>query len=226
MKRTRLLIACAVLGLTGIVFAGGTSLFDGHSLQGWMEAQRNPPVPSVAGWIVTNGVLASTGTGRGVLFTTADYSHYRLMFTMRHVSGKPDHAACVLIFCQRPQSGEKPLDALGGIQFQVPNGGSWDYRPGHNNSGQGEYTHLPHDKFNSHEWSRVELVVDASTGIAKMAVAQPIDAKAVEILDFHDAEAGRAGPVALQMHNGSLFDEYKDISIEINPPTDDLITTK
>jgi len=57
-------------------------------------------------------------------------------------------------------------------------------------------------------------------------VAQPIDAKAVEVLDFHDAGAGRKGPIALQMHNGGLFDEYKDISIEINPPTDDLITTK
>ena len=52
------------------------------------------------------------------------------MFTMRHVSGNPDHQACVLIFCSRPQPGEKPLDALGGIQFQVPNGGHWDYRPG------------------------------------------------------------------------------------------------
>jgi hypothetical protein len=227
MKNTQLLLmACVALGLPGTVFGGGTSLFDGHTLQGWVDAERKPADPPTAGWIVTNGVLASTGAGRGVLYTTGDYSHYRLMFTMRHVSGKPDHAACVLIFCQRPQKDEKPLDALGGIQFQVPNGGSWDYRPGHNNSGKGEYTHLPHAKFDAHEWSRIELVVDASTGTAKMAVAQPIDAKAVEVLDFHDADAGRPGPIALQMHNGGLFDEYKDISIEIDPAADDLITTK
>src|SRR5580704_14814012 len=75
------------------------------------------------GWIVQNDTMASTGSGRGVIYTTKDYNRYRLMFTMRHVSGKPDHQACVLIFCTRPQADEKPLDALGGIQFQVPNGG-------------------------------------------------------------------------------------------------------
>src|ERR1700691_4426970 len=82
------------------------------------------------GWIVKDGAMASTGTGRGVIYTAKDYGRFRLMFTMRHVSGNPDHQACVLIFCSRPQPDEKPLDALGGIQFQVPHGGHWDYRPG------------------------------------------------------------------------------------------------
>ena len=77
-----------------------------------------------------DGAMASTGSGRGVICTAKDYSRYRLIFTMRHVTGNPDHQACVLIFCIRPQADEKPLDALGGIQFQVPNGGHWDYRPG------------------------------------------------------------------------------------------------
>jgi hypothetical protein len=148
------------------------------------------------------------------------------MFTMRHVSGKPDHQACILIFCTRPAAEEKPLDALAGIQFQVPNGGSWDYRKGHNNSGAGEYVHVEHPKFNPSEWCRVELVVDAATGTARMAVAQPVGAKAVEVLDFHVPEAGRPGPIALQMHNAGLFDEYKDLTIEINPASDELTTTK
>ena len=74
------------------------------------------------GWVVKDGAMASTGAGRGVIYTAKDYGRYRLMFTMRHVSGNPDHQACVLIFCTRPQPGEKPLDALAGIQFQVPNG--------------------------------------------------------------------------------------------------------
>jgi hypothetical protein len=195
-------------------------LFNGQTLDGWIQIPANS-------WVVTNGVMASTGAGRGVLYTTNQYSHYRLEFTMRHVSGgQHDHQACVLIFCTAPTAGEKPLDALGGIQFQPPNGSGWDYRPGHNNSGKGEYTHLPHAKFDPHEWSRVELLVNAADGTARMAVAQPLTSKAVEVVDFKEPTAGKTGPIAWQMHNAGLFDEYKDVTLETDPKVDELITTK
>jgi len=168
--------------------------------------------------------MASTGAGRGVIYTANDYSHYRLIFTMRHVSGDPDHEACVLIFCTRPQPGEIPLDALGGIQFQVPNGGHWDYRPGQNNAGGEEFTTVIKPKYDPHEWSRIEILADASTGTARMAVAQPVGSKALEVLDFKNPVAGKIGPIAWQMHNGGLFDEYKDIVIEANPKNNDLVT--
>lgn len=180
----------------------------------------------VTGWVVKDGAMASTGSGRGVIYTAKDYSRYRLMFTMRHISGDPDHQACVLIFCTRPQAGEKPLDALGGIQFQVPNGGHWDYRPGMNNNGGEEFTSVMKTHFDVHEWSRVEILADATTGTARMAVAQPPGAKAVEVLNFKDATAGKAGPVAWQMHNAGLLDEYKDATIELDPNVDDLITLR
>jgi hypothetical protein len=181
---------------------------------------------SSTGWVVKDGAMASTGAGRGVIYSAKDYSRYRLMFTMRHVSGNPDHQACVLIFCNRPQAGEKPLDALGGIQLQVPNGGHWDYRPGMNNSGGQEFTSVTKTHFDVHEWSRVEILADAAKGIARMAVAQPPGSKAVEVLDFKDAAAGKVGPIAWQMHNAGLFDEYKDVTIELDPKDDDLITVK
>jgi hypothetical protein len=181
---------------------------------------------ATTGWVVKDGVMASTGAGRGVIYTANDYKRYRLMLTMRHVSGKPDHPACVLIFCARPQPGEMPLDALGGIQFDVPGGGHWDYRPGMNKDGGAEYTTLSKPPFNVHEWSRIELLVDATTGTARMAVAQPPGSKAIEVLDFKDSTAGRVGPIALQMHNAGLFDEYKDLSIELDPREDALITTE
>jgi hypothetical protein len=145
---------------------------------------------------------------------------------MRHVSGDPDHQACVLIFCSRPQGVEKPLDALGGIQFQVPNGGHWDYRPGMNNSGGPEFTPVTKTRFDAHEWSRVEIVADAARGAARMAVAQPLGSKAVEVLDFQDPAAGKAGPIAWQMHNAGLFDEYKDVMIEADPKDDELMSLK
>jgi hypothetical protein len=178
-----------------------------------------------AGWIVKNGVMASTGAGRGVIYTARDYGRFRLMFTMRHVSGDPDHQACILVFCTRPEHDQTPLDALGGIQFQVPKGGHWDYRSGHNNAGGVEFVEMQKPGFDPHEWSRVEIVADAVTGAVRMAVAQPVGSKAVEVLEFHDPNAGKPGPIALQMHNAGLFDEYKDMTIEENPPTLDLTTT-
>jgi hypothetical protein len=181
---------------------------------------------STAGWEVKDGAIASTGMGRGVLYTAKDYGRYRLMLTMRHVKGSPDHPAPVLIFCQRPQGDEMPLDALGGIQFDVPSGGHWDYRPGMNKDGGPEYTQVAKAPFDVHAWSHIELLVDAATGTARMAVAQPVGNKAVETLDFKDPTAGRVGPIALQMHNAGLFDEYKDLTIEVDPKEDRLITVE
>jgi hypothetical protein len=180
---------------------------------------------SATGWVVKGGVIASKGVGRGVMYTANDYGRYRLMLTMRHVSGKPDHPACVLVFCTRPQPGEMPLDALGGIQFDVPSGGHWDYRPGMNRDGGPEYATLEKRSFDVSAWSQIELLVDATKGTARMAVAQPPGSKAIETLDFKEPTAGKVGPIALQMHNAGLFDEYKDISIEIDPKEDRLVTT-
>ncbi len=179
---------------------------------------------ATVGWEARDGAMASKGTGRGVIYTEKDFSRFRLMFTMRHVSGKPDHQACVLIFCARPQGDEKPLDALGGIQFQVPNGGHWDYRPGKNTAGGPEFTTVTKTSFDVHQWSRVEILADATKGTARMAVAQPPGSKAIEVLDFKDPTAGKAGPIAWQMHNAGLFDEYKDVSIELDPAQDELLT--
>jgi len=198
---------------------GMTPIFDRKTLDGWMQ------IPD-GGWGVKEGAMASMGAGRGVICTGKSFGRYRIIFDLRHVSGQPDHQACVLVFCAGPVEGEKPADALAGIQFQVPNGGHWDYRKGHNNAGKEEFTALPHPKFDVHQWSRVELLVDPEKGTARMAVAQPVGAKAVEVLRFSDPTAGRKGPFALQMHNKGLFDEYANIAVEENPAEDVLITTK
>jgi len=217
-----ILVAVAIIGCAT---AGSsepnktTSLFDGKTLDGWIQSPADA-------WTVKDGAMASKGIGRGVIYTKDDYSSFRLIFTMRHLSGKPDHQAAVLFFCTRPIAGQKELDALGGIQFQVPPGYPWDYRPGHGTDKEPVFKHLPHPKFDPHEWSRVEILVNAKTGTARLAVAQPVGSKAVEILDFNDPTAGKTGPIALQMHNKGLFDEYKDITIEVDPQDDELITTR
>src|SRR5262249_44886373 len=184
------------------------------------ELARSAPT----GWIVKDGAMASTGVGRGVILTANDYSRFRLIFTLRHISGNPDHQPCILIFCTRPQAGDKLLDALRGLQFQAPLGGHWDYRPGKNNDGGAEFKRIVRPQFDNHQWSRVEIVADASKGTARMAVAQPVTSKAIEVLQFNDPAAGKAGPIAWQMHNAGLFDEFKDVTIEADPADDRLIT--
>jgi hypothetical protein len=49
-------------------------------------------------------------------------------------------------------------------------------------------------------------------------------ARAVEVLRFNDRTADKPGPIALQMHNAGLFEEYKDVTIVENPQSLDLIT--
>lgn len=176
-----------------------------------------------ASWIVKDGAMASTGGGRGVIYTTEDFTHYRVIFTLRHVSGNPDHRPCVLVFGLRPPPGDRGLDALGAIQFQPPNGGHWDYRPGINKAGTGFTRPEPRTRFDEKEWHQVELLVDARNGTARMAVAQPVGTRGVENLWFRDPAAGRPGPIAWQMHNAGLFDEFKDVRVEINPPDDRLL---
>lgn len=186
----------------------GKSLFNGKTLRGWTQ------VPAHS-WTVKNGAMTSLGVGRGMIYTADDFSHYRLTFTARQISG--NHQACFLIFCTRPQPGTKPLDALAGIQFQIPNGGHWDYRKGHNNGGGREFHTLHHKKFNIHKWYRVQIVVNAKSGTARMAVAQPVGSRFVPVLDFKNQSAGKVGPVAFQMHNKGLFDQYKDVIVQVIP---------
>jgi hypothetical protein len=199
--------------------AGMKRIFDGKTLDGW---EQLPPDT----WTVKNGILASLGLARGVIYTKESFGRYRVIFDIRHHAGRPDHRAGVIVFCTPVKEGEKPADTLNGVQFQVPNGGHWDYRKGKNNAGKEFFTRLVNPKFDERQWSRVEILVDPATGIARMAVAQPVGSKAVEVLAFKDATAGQKGPFALQMHNKGLFDEFANIAIEVDPAINDLITVR
>ena len=173
------------------------------------------------GWVARDGMLASTGAGRGVIYTVRDYENYRLVFQVRQESGPQfDHYPGILLFCQRPPAGEPGLDALGGIQFAVPSAGHWDYRPGINRSGE-HFRRPLRLRYDAGEWAQVEVLVNGKTGTARMAIAQPAGTRAIEVLGFNDPAAARRGPIALQMHNARLFDEYKDLRIEVDPAEPD-----
>jgi len=190
-----------------------TSLFDGKTLSGWTG------IPETA-WTVKDSAIAMTGDNRGVIYTNGTYRTYRIIFSVRQIKGI-DHWPCVLVFGPDPK-----LDALGAVQFQLPKGYTWDYRPGKNNDGRAYFTHLGKiPDVNKTDWARCEILVDAATGTARSAAAQPIGSPAVEVLDFKDASiANIPAPFGLQSHNKGQFDEYKDIMIEVDPKVNELIT--
>lgn len=213
--RTLVSIAAAFALAGSLSASAPVSIFDGKTLNGWLQVPANS-------WTVTNGVMASKGLS-GEIYTAVNYTHYRVIFShLHHIPPSGNHYGSALIFCRPPP----PFPhALEGIQFGLPKGNHWDYRIGHNNFGDEFFTIVNQPGFVGTTWSRVEILVDATKGVARMAIAQPIGTKAIEILRFKDSTAGRTGPLAFQMHNGGLFDEYKDITIEVDPDIDDLITT-
>jgi hypothetical protein len=172
-----------------------------------------------------NGALHGNGTARGYLYTTNDYEDFRIILSVRHLASTNDHQPCVLIWGKHPPPA---LDALGAIQFQVPNGGNWDYRPGRNNNGGNLFVHLPHPMLDASLWNQCEILAHAN-GKARMAccaLGTQSTCTGQESLDFNDPTAAQKGPFALQVHNGGLHDEYKDIYVETNPTVDDLVTLK
>ena len=167
----RLRLVAALVFLVAVAFAPFASaapnpygdpnlvpMFDGTTLNGW--------TPSAAGgWNVADNAIHGTGTaGRGwIYYNKQQAGTFRWIFDVRQVTG--NHAPTVLIW-----GTVAPIrDALSAIQFQPPNGGHWDYRPGHNNGGGKEFTQLKHPKWNVKQWSQCEIVATQSTGVARMA---------------------------------------------------------
>jgi hypothetical protein len=198
-------------GTGGGTSAGLKKIFDGTTTMGW---DMNP----AGNCVVKDGTLASSGVGRGWCATKEDYTHYRILFKL-HPGGTGGHAPTVLIFNTRAPDGQKGLDALGGIQFQPPNGGHWDYRPGKNTAGAG-FTKIGGSGPAVDGWYQCEMIANAMTGEAKMACGGK------DVLHYKQADAGKKGPWAIQTHNKGITDAYKDIEIEEGISSDDYTTVK
>jgi hypothetical protein len=196
-------------------------IFDGKTLDGWEQS----PAGSFE---VKEAAIASTGKGAHA-WTKEDYGDFRLFFQVKQISG--DHKPCTTLFNTRPAAGKAPARGLAGIQFQPPLGGSWDYRPGKNsgpNTTNWTYP-MPRPTLDPKKWHRCEVLARASTGEWKAACCE-IDGKesckGVEVVRYKDPTAGKKGPFSIMMHNGGLFDLYKDFWIETDPVGDELVSTK
>jgi hypothetical protein len=185
-------------------------IFDGTTLMGWTSTPEGM-------FAVKDGAMVATGKGRGAFATNEKYTHFRILFSLKP-GGTGGHAPTVLVFCNSPGK-----DALGGIQFQPPNGGTWDYRPGKNNAGKGLFMKVGAPGPMVDGWHKCEIVGNAMTGEAKMACGGK------DVLHFKDPTAGMGGmaaPFAIQTHNAGITDQYKDLSAEDNIASDDYTTVK
>jgi hypothetical protein len=181
-------------------------MFDGTDLGAWTSSKTGL-------WSAKNGVIHGNGTARGWLYyNKQQVGTFRWIFNVRQVKG--NHKPTVLIW----GTTDPIRDALSAIQFQPPNGGHWDYRPGHNDGGGKLFTQLPHTTIDIKKWAQCELIGDAATGVARMAccplTGTAVTCKGVEVLRFTDKTAGRVGPLALQVHNSGIQDEYRGLYVE------------
>lgn len=183
------------------------SMFDGKDLSTWTSSKDGLWSASA------DGAIHGNGTARGWLYyNKQQVGTFRWIFTVRQVKG--NHAPTVLIW-----GTTNPIrDALSGIQFQPPNGGHWDYRPGHNNGGGKLFKQFTHTKIDVKNWAQCELIGNQATGVAKMACCPlkgtAATCKGAEVLQFTDKTAARVGPLALQVHNSGINDEYKNLYVE------------
>ena len=203
-------------GASGGSAGGVNKIFDGTqaSLDGWAM------VPA-GSWLLKDGAMVHNGAGRGYTYAKDpkyDCNHCRILFSLKP-GGTGGHAPTVLIFNTRAPEGQKGLDALGGIQFQPPNGGHWDYRPGKNTAGAGfSKVGGPGPAVNG--WYLCEMIVNAETSEAKMACGGK------DVLHYKEPTAGKVGPWAIQTHNKGITDAYKDIQVEEGLTDDKYMTVK
>lgn len=183
-------------------------LFDGKTLEGWETRD-------MTNWIAKDGVLASQGKVAPI-WTKADLGTYRLFFDVRQVMG--NHKPDVIFFGKRPGPEGGQSGALGGAQFQPPNGGSWNYGAG------GTFSRPENPMWSEKKWHRCEVLVKEAGSF--QAACCPMEPEAPCKIVLNWKGTGRKHPFAIQMHNPGLFDEYKNMFIEENPAEDGLLCMK
>ena len=184
-------------------------IFDGKTLDGWETRNQ-------AAWVAKDGALASTGKPDDI-WTKDDFGDFRIFFEVRQPMG--NHKPDVIFFGNRPAPGQAPRRGLGGAQFQPPNGGSWDYGAG------GTFKRDMNPGFNERNWHQCEVLVKEA-GSFRAACCPKTDTPCKGTLVLTWTGKGKKAPFGIQMHNPGLYDEYREIWVELNPTEDALLSMK
>jgi hypothetical protein len=182
-------------------------LFDGKTLDGWVTVE--------GAWVVKDGAMASTGKANDI-FTKEDIGDARIFFQVKQDSG--NHKPCTTLFGNRP-AGTSGSRGLSGAQFQPPNGAFWNYGAG------GTFKRLVNPNFDVKQWHQCELIIkEAGSFRAACCPVGPTPCKGVEVLQW--TGKGKKFPFDIMMHNGGLFDQYREIWIEDKPTFDGFLSQK
>jgi hypothetical protein len=189
---------------------GGTAalekIFDGTSFDNWVY---NP-----AAWKLVDGAMVGkVAAGQSQAFTKKDYSSFRLIVWSRMVNGS-DHLG-VCFWGARPAAGSY---GFGGCLLVIPpNAAIWDYLQNKDNP-------KPNYQVGMADWHQTEILANRDTGRVLVAVNGKL------LHDYQDSPATlprrKAGPIGMQIHKAGTESEYKDISVEVDPKSDQLITLK
>jgi hypothetical protein len=179
-------------------------IFDGKSWDGW---EYDPQA-----WTLKDGAMVGkVGNGQSQAFTKKDYGSFRLIASSRMVNGK-DHLG-ICFWGSRPQAGRY---GFGGCLLVIPpNAAIWDYLNNKDNP-------KPNYQVGMAEWHKTEILANLKTGKVLVAVNGKL------LHEYQDSPANLArrkmGPVGMQIHKAGTESEYKDIEIEADPTSDQLIT--
>jgi hypothetical protein len=182
-----------------------TKIFDGTGFDNW---EYDPKA-----WTLREGaMIGKTSGGQSLAFTKKDYASFRLIVWSRMVNGN-DHLG-ICLWGGRPAAGSYGFSKC--LLVIPPNGAIWDYLTNTDNP-------KPDYQKGMAEWHRTEILANRMTG--KVLVA--VNGKLVH--DYQDPAAKlprrpAAGPVGVQIHKAGTESEYKDISIEVDPKIDHLLT--
>jgi hypothetical protein len=188
--------------------AGGGALVKIWDGSGWDNWEYDAKA-----WTIVGGAMhGHLGSGQSQAFTKKDYASFRLIVWSRMTAGN-DHLG-ICLWGGRPAAGSYGFARC--LLVIPPNAAIWDYL---------DNTDHPKPDYQKgmETWHQTEILANQRTGRVLVAVNGKL------IHDYQDPPAKLAkrkpGPVGMQIHKaGAPEVEYKDISIEVEPASDKLIT--
>ncbi|MCA1902435.1 MAG: DUF1080 domain-containing protein, partial [Candidatus Hydrogenedens sp.] len=86
------------------------SLFDGKSLQGWVQFLPDPNADPAKTWMIKDGVIFCTGEPAGYIRTDKKFSNYQLQLEWRWV-GTPGNSGVLLHVQDKDEVWPKSIEA-------------------------------------------------------------------------------------------------------------------
>ena len=189
--------------------AGTISIFDGKTLNGWQQGTGTL-------WSVVNGVIDGKGTTGGeLLVTDANYGDFRIVVSSILVAaGGSGHLGICF------WGGRTPAGQYNNCKLIIPpNGYTWDYSLGGGLKGvtnTGKPVIAP-------GWNTTEILCFLAKGFCRVGV------NGTAVLTYQEPKLAsiKAGPIGLQIHNGTNEEvQYKDVFVDPAPTVDKLLTVK